>query len=320
MNNRPRIVFMGTPDFAVASLGALLMNNLNVVAVVTTPDKPAGRGRALKSSAVAQYASENYLNVLKPHNLKDHDFIRMIRSLEPDIIIVVAFRMLPKQVWEIPSIGTFNLHASLLPQYRGAAPINHVIINGETRTGVTTFLIDDKIDTGSILLRKEIPISHEESAGDLHDRLMREGAKLLVRTTELLYLDAIKPVDQSNFIKPEDKLMTAPKIFPDDCIINWESNTIDIYNKIRGLSPYPGARTSFTSGGKTLQVKLLKAHPNIINHDYTPGTIISENRKELGICTGDGIIEIVKLHPEGKRKMNTDEFLRGFDISGFIAT
>jgi methionyl-tRNA formyltransferase len=320
MENRPRIIFMGTPEFAVASLGSLLMNCLNVVAVVTAPDKPAGRGRSLKCSAVAKYGADNFLNVLKPHNLKDPQFISTLKALEPDIIVVVAFRMLPREVWEIPPIGTFNLHASLLPQYRGAAPINHAIINGESRSGVTTFLIDEKIDTGNILLRKEVPVSNEESAGQLHDRLMREGAKLVVKTTELLFLGAIKAVDQSSFIKQGEILRLAPKIFTDDCFISWDRGTKDIYNMIRGLSPYPGARTILAGEKRNITIKILKSRPCQGEGLKRPGDLSVKNGKSLCIATADGYLEILKLQPEGRQKMSGDEFLRGFKIDGFTAT
>ena len=319
MDNRPRIVFMGTPEFAVASLGSLLMNSLNVVAVVTAPDKPAGRGRTLKCSAVAKYGSDNCLEVLKPANLKDSQFIKTLKELQPDIIIVVAFRMLPKEVWEIPLLGTFNLHASLLPQYRGAAPINHVIINGESRTGVTTFMIDEEIDTGNILLRKEIPVSGEENAGNLHDRLMREGAKLVVRTTELIFLGAIRPTSQSAYIQPGEILHTAPKIFSHDCFIDWNKPVKDIYNLVRGLSPYPGARTYFKRSEKRFIVKLLKAQPSTGGELRSPGSITVINGNSLRIAAADGFLEILKLQPEGRNKMSGDEFLRGFKVDGYSA-
>lgn len=316
MENRPRIIFMGTPEFAVASLGALLMNGLNIVAVATTPDKPAGRGRKLTPSPVSKYCDENYLRVLKPVNLRDPDFIKIVKALEPDLIVVVAFRMLPRELWEIPVIGTFNLHASLLPQYRGAAPINHALINGETKTGVTTFIIDDKIDTGGILLQKEVTISSVENAGDLHDKLMREGAKLVVRTVEMLNLNIVETKDQALFIKEGEILIPAPRIYPADCIINWSEGIIPIFNRIRGLSPRPGARTIITNSDTQLMIKLLESRPIKENHGRLPGEIITD-RKELTITSADGIIEIVKLQPEGKRRMTSEEFLRGFDIKGF---
>lgn len=316
MENKPRIIFMGTPEFAVASLGSLLMNGFNIVAVATAPDRPAGRGQKLTPSPVSKYCAENYLRVLKPINLRDPDFIKILKVLEPDFIVVVAFRMLPREVWEVPAIGTFNLHASLLPQYRGAAPINHAIINGETKSGVTTFMIDDKIDTGGILLQKEVPIGSNENAGDLHDKLMREGAKLVVRTVKMLYLNILETKDQSLFIKEGETLIPAPKIYPEDCLINWKSEVIPIFNMIRGLSPHPGARTIIKSSDRQIMIKLLKSRPVRENHGRIPGEIIT-GRKELTITAVDGIIEVKKLQPEGKRRMDSEEFLRGFDIKGF---
>ena len=214
-----RIVFMGTPDFAVATLGALLMNGYNVVGVVTAPDKPAGRGRKINKSPVREFAEFSQLPIMQPENLKDPDFIENLKRLKADVFIVVAFRMLPEAVWKIPSTGTFNLHASLLPQYRGAAPINHAVINGETVTGVTTFLIDDKIDTGNILLREEVHIFPFENAGDMHDRLMKQGARLVIRTVEGLADNTIKPQPQSMFIGPDEVLKPAPKIFPKTALL-----------------------------------------------------------------------------------------------------
>ncbi|MCA1757788.1 MAG: methionyl-tRNA formyltransferase [Bacteroidales bacterium] len=317
MESRPRIIFMGTPEFAVASLGALLMNSLNIVAVVTTPDRPAGRGRKLKPSPVSRYCDENYLKVLKPVNLKDPDFIRMLKALEPDLIVVVAFRMLPREVWEIPVSGTFNLHASLLPHYRGAAPINHAIINGETRTGVTTFMIDDRIDTGGILLQKEVPVGSLENAGDLHDKLMREGAKLVVRTVEMLYLNILEPKDQSHLIREGDILKPAPKIFPEDCFINWNEGVVQIYNRIRGLSPHPGARTIISNGEKQMMIKLIESRAVKKTHGTGTGRLLEGDGSMLTITASNGLIEILELQPEGKRRMSSMEFLRGFDIKGY---
>jgi methionyl-tRNA formyltransferase len=312
MNNGPRIVFMGTPEFAVSSLGALLINNYNVVAVVTAPDKPAGRGRKVSQSAVARYAKENCLNLLQPENLKDKTFIRNMVNLAPDIAVVVAFRMLPEAVWKIPRIGTFNLHASLLPQYRGAAPINHVLINGETVTGITTFLIDEKIDTGNILYRKELKISHTENAGELHDRLMRSGAKLVVKTVKMLAEGKVKPVGQDKFTSSNEVLKTAPKIFPSDCFINWADKGENIHNLVRGLSPYPGARTYFNKGDKKILVKILEGQHHKIDNAVKPGIISSEKNK-LYISTRDGNFELLIIQPEGKKAMTVTEYLRGTD-------
>ncbi|HKK43679.1 MAG TPA: methionyl-tRNA formyltransferase [Bacteroidales bacterium] len=313
-----RIVFMGTPEFAVSTLGSLLMNGLNVVAVVTTPDKQAGRGRKLRKSAVREFAEFSYLPVLQPGNLKDPDFIKALEQLKADLFIVVAFRMLPEVVWRIPSIGTINLHASLLPQYRGAAPINHVIINGETVTGVTTFFIDDKIDTGNILMREELHIFPFENAGDLHDRLMKHGARLVIRTIEAIAGGSVKPIPQSELIVPGETIKTAPKITPDFCIINWDNEPAVINNFIRGLAPYPCARSYFV--GRKGEEIMFKVHESLFEeeyHDLQPGDIVAGNKKTLRIACKKGFIDIVSLQPEGKRKMNADEFLRGFDLTGY---
>ncbi len=313
-----RIVFMGTPEFAVSTLGSLLMNGLNVVAVVTTPDKPAGRGRKLKKSAVREFAEFSYLPVLQPGNLKDPGFINALEQLKADLFIVVAFRMLPEVVWRIPSIGTINLHASLLPQYRGAAPINHVIINGEPVTGVTTFFIDDKIDTGNILMREELHIFPFENAGDLHDRLMKHGARLVIRTIEAIASGSVKPIPQSELITPGETIKTAPKITPEFCIINWDNEPAVINNFIRGLAPYPCARSYFVSRkGEEIMFKVYESHFEEADHDMQSGNVVAVDKKTLRVACRNGYIDILSLQPEGKRKMNTDEFLRGFDLSGY---
>ncbi len=318
MIKEARILFMGTPEFAVASLGALIMNGFNIVAVVSSPDKGAGRGRKVKQSAVAQYASDNYLKLLQPNNLKDPGFLKEIEELKPDIAVVVAFRMLPNELWLIPRMGTFNLHASLLPQYRGAAPINHAIINGEISSGITTFLIDHKIDTGNILLQKELKISYTENAGELHDRLMRSGAKLVVRTVKLIYSGKAKALMQDKLITKNLTLHPAPKIFPKDCFIDWSLDTISIYNFIRGLSPYPGARIVLNNGKRNILVKFLESKPVFIKQLSKSGLIITDSPGKLIISTFDGYIEIRKLQPEGKRVMKADEFLRGIDIHSLL--
>lgn len=312
-----RIVFMGTPEFAVATLGSLLMNDFNVVAVVTSPDKPSGRGKKLTKSSVKAFAEYSCLPVLQPANLKDPVFIRSLREFNADIFIVVAFRMLPEIVWRIPPSGTINLHASLLPHYRGAAPINHVIINGESFTGVTTFLIDDKIDTGNILLRDGIQIFPFENAGDLHDRLMKLGARLVIRTINAIFKDHIIPMPQTAFLRPGEIPLTAPKIYPEDCIINWKKEARIIHNFIRGLSPYPGARSFLIKGEEKLFIKIFESQPLMEEHHLTPGTIISDNKNYLKIACSKGFINIITLQPESRNKMNTTEFLRGSDISGF---
>ena len=312
-----RIVFMGTPDFAVATLGALLMNGYNVVGVVTAPDKPAGRGRKIIKSPVKEFAEFSQLPIMQPENLKDPEFIEALSSLGADLFIVVAFRMLPEVVWKIPSTGTFNLHASLLPHYRGAAPINHAVINGETVTGVTTFLIDDKIDTGNILLREEVHIFPFENAGDIHDRLMKQGARMVIRTVEGLSDNTIRPLPQSVFIGPDEVLKPAPKIFPNDCIINWNNDPVKIHNLIRGLAPAPCARSVLKNESSVLSFKIFESQPESIKHNMNPGEIISDGKHFIRIACRDGFLSIVSLQLEGKKKMSTVEFLRGFKIKEY---
>ncbi|MBK7712921.1 MAG: methionyl-tRNA formyltransferase [Bacteroidales bacterium] len=312
-----RIVFMGTPDFAVATLGSLLMNGFNVVGVVTTPDKPAGRGRKINKSPVKEFAESSHLPILQPENLKDPEFIENLKNLKADFNVVVAFRMLPEVVWKMPEMGTFNLHASLLPQYRGAAPINHAIINGETITGITTFLIDEKIDTGNILLREEVHIFPLENAGDIHDRLMKQGARLVIRTLEGLSEGKLKPLSQSQFIKTGEVLKAAPKIFPKDCLINRNNDPVTIHNLVRGLSPAPSARTVIRNGTSDFSFKIFESQPEVIKHDLNPGDIISDGKHFMKIACRDGFLSVVNLQLEGKRRMNTVEFLRGFKIKDY---
>jgi methionyl-tRNA formyltransferase len=316
MNNL-RIVFMGTPEFAVATLGSLLMNGFNIVGVVTAPDKPAGRGRKTNKSAVKEFAEISSLPVMQPVNLKDPEFSDKLKKLNADIFIVVAFRMLPEEVWNIPSIGTINLHASLLPHYRGAAPINHAIICGETTTGVTTFFIDKKIDTGNILLREEVHIFPFENAGDLHDRLMKHGARLVIKTITALYKNKINPLPQIKFTIPGETPKLAPKIHPNDCIINWNNNTVNIHNFIRGLSPYPCAKSFFKKNTGTQSFKIFESHPVIEAHNFEYGQLVSDGNHYMKIACNDGFITIVSLQLEGKKRMNTVEFLRGFKIKDY---
>ena len=310
-----RIVFMGTAEFAVATLGSLLMNGFNVVGVVTAPDRPSGRGRKISKSPVKEFAEFSYLPIIQPENLKDPVFIDSLKNLDADIFIVVAFRMLPEAVWKIPSIGTINLHASLLPHYRGAAPINRAIINGESMTGVTTFFIDDKIDTGNILLREGIQIFPFENAGDLHDRLMKHGARLVIRTLAGIADNSIIPRLQSDFLKPGEMPKEAPKIFPEDYIINWNRDPVSIHNLIRGLAPSPGARSFLLTGGKKLSFKIFESQPESIEHNFKPGLIISDGKHFMKIAAGKGFLNIVSLQVEGKKRMSTIEFLRGFNIA-----
>jgi methionyl-tRNA formyltransferase len=309
-----RIVFMGTPEFAVPTLGSLLMNGFNVVAVVTTPDKPSGRGRKIKRSAVKEFAKINCLPIIQPENMKDPEFINTLTNLSADIFLVVAFRMLPEVVWRIPSIGTINLHASLLPHYRGAAPINHAIINGEVRTGVTTFYIDDKIDTGNILLREETQILPFENAGDLNDRLMNLGARLVIKTLNAVAENCITPVSQNQFLKPGEIPKQAPKIYPADCFINWDNSPSKIHNLVRGLSPNPCARTFFTDRSGKLSVKIYESQPEEEEHNLNPGRIVSDTKHYLKIACKDGFLNVLSLQLEGKKRMSAVDFLRGFNI------
>jgi methionyl-tRNA formyltransferase len=313
-----RIVFMGTPDFAVATLGSLLMNGYNVVGVVTTPDKPSGRGMKINKSPVREFAEFSELPIMQPENLKDPQFVESLRKLNTDLFVVVAFRMLPEVIWRLPTIGTLNLHASLLPQYRGAAPINHAIINGETMTGVTTFLIDDKIDTGNILLREEVNIYPFENAGDIHDRLMKYGARLVIRTVEELSENKIKPQPQSTFMTKGEILRTAPKIFPKDCIIDWTKNPVQIHNMIRGLSPYPSAKSFLSNNTSKHSFKIFESQPEIAKHNMKPGEIITDGKHFIRIACSDGFISVGNLQLEGKKRMNTVEFLRGFKLKDYF--
>jgi len=283
-------------------------------------DQPAGRGRKLAKSAVKSFAESSSLPVLQPDNLKDAEFISSLKSMNADLFIVVAFRMLPRVVWTIPSIGTINLHASLLPDYRGAAPINHAIINGETITGVTTFFIDENIDTGKILLNEEVPIFPFENAGDLHDRLMKQGARLIIRTLEGINNKTIEPKPQAFFpVKGRDP-RPAPKIHPEDCIINWKDDPLKIHNFIRGLSPYPCARSYFKKGPAEISFKIYESLPETEKHDLEPGRILSDGENFLKIACSAGFINIVSLQLEGRKRMDTKEFLRGFRVADYTDT
>jgi methionyl-tRNA formyltransferase len=312
-----RIVFMGTPEFAVATLGSLVINGFNVISVVTAPDKPSGRGRKITKSAVKKFAEFSELPVLQPISLKDPNFISQLKSLNADIFIVVAFRMLPPEVWKMPPLGTINLHASLLPDYRGAAPINRAIINGETKTGVTTFLIDEKIDTGNILLQEEVQIFPFENAGDLHERLMKLGARLVIKTIEEINENKLKPLSQDELISHTNSPKVAPKIHPEDCIIDWNSDATKINNLVRGLSPYPCARSLFKNETSTLSFKIFSSEPEIEKHSFKPGTILSDGKNYFKISCKDGFLKITNLQTEGKNRMNTTEFLNGFDVTKF---
>lgn len=302
-----RIVFMGTPDFAVASLDALLQAGCNVVAVVTAPDKPAGRGLKLTASAVKQYAVEKGLPVLQPEKLKSPEFVEALRSYKADLQIVVAFRMLPEIVWSMPPMGTLNLHGSLLPQYRGAAPIHWAVINGEKETGVTTFRLKHEIDTGDILLQKKFPIGDDETTGEVHDRMKIIGAGLLVETVKGLESGELKERPQS-LMAEGLVLKHAPKIFTENCQIDWNKSAEQIHNLVRGLSPFPGALT--TLDGRILKVfrsakELSARHPE-------PGKMLTDGKTFLKFACADGYIHVLDLQLEGKKRMLTEDFLRGY--------
>ena len=305
-----RIVFMGTPEFAVGILDTILKNNFDVVGVITAADKPAGRGQKIKYSAVKEYALANKLHLLQPTNLKDENFIEELKSLNANLQVVVAFRMLPKVVWEMPQYGTFNLHASLLPNYRGAAPINWAIINGETKTGVTTFFIDDKIDTGAMILSNVIEISENENAGHLHDRLMQLGSKTVVETLALIEKGNVVTTIQ----KETQEIKTAYKLDKDNCKINWLQSAQQIQNLIRGLSPYPVAWSYFKDNDQEWNVKIYETKIIKEDHQEKIGRIIA-TKKELKIAVCDGFIQILNLQFPGKKKMTTTEFLNGMSFS-----
>lgn len=308
-NKRLRIVFMGTPEFAVASLNALVQNGYQVVAVITAPDKPAGRGMKLAESAVKKYALENGLKILQPVKLKDPHFLEELRSLKADLQVVVAFRMLPEVVWNMPPWGTINVHGSLLPQYRGAAPVNWAVINGEKQTGVTTFKLQHAIDTGNILLQQVMEIGDEETAGELHDRMKEVGAKLLVETLERLENGTIEEVKQPE-AENTASLQHAPKIFTDTCRIDWNKSVDAINNQIRGLSPFPGAFTML--GDKVL--KIFKARKVVAADTGLPGAYDSDGKQVLRFFAKDGAIEVLDLQLEGKKRMPVADFLRGYKI------
>lgn len=300
-----KIVFMGTPDFAVASLNALLEAGFDIVGVVTAPDKPSGRGQKINESAVKQYAQEKGLKILQPVKLKDPEFVKELSLLEADLQVVVAFRMLPEIVWNMPPKGTINLHGSLLPQYRGAAPINWAIINGERESGVTTFLLKQEIDTGDILFSESVKIEDEDTAGDLHDKLMLIGAELLVKTVKAIESGDYREIPQDKMA--EENLKSAPKIFREDCLIDWNQKVRKIHNHIRGLSPYPAAFCHFQE--KVL--KIYRAEVEEKNHNFPAGSIETDHKTTLKFACLDGFISVKELQLEGKKKMKVDEFLRG---------
>ncbi len=305
-----RIVFMGTPDFAVGILNAILQTQHQVVGVITVADKPAGRGQKMNLSAVKQFSLDKNIPILQPTNLKDEAFLTELKALGADLFVVVAFRMLPKQVWQMPHLGTFNLHASLLPQYRGAAPINWAIINGETETGVSTFFIDEKIDTGAVILQEKTPIEKDENVGSLHDRLMNLGCTTVTKTLDLIASNAVFTTTQPDNID----LKTAYKLDKTNCKIDWNQSAKQIHNLIRGLNPYPAAWCIFKDGNDEKSVKLFESKINLETHNYPIGQIIT-TKNQLKIAVKEGFIEILSLQLPGKKRMNTKDLLNGVQFS-----
>jgi len=310
-----RIVFMGTPEFAVASLDILIKNNYNVVGVVTVPDKPAGRGQQIQQSAIKKYAVEHKLNLLQPEKLKDENFIAELKSLKADVQFVVAFRMLPEVVWHMPKMGTYNLHASLLPKYRGAAPINWAIINGEKESGVTTFKLKHQIDTGNILFQEKVKIEPTTTAGELHDKLMLVGAELILKTVSEIERSFVSG-KELDFLPQDDQLAChAPKIFKEDCQIDWTKPGNEINNFIRGLSPYPTAFTQLKNGEDPIQlVKIFNSKFEIFTPNHPNGLLLTDNKTYLKVFCEDGLIEVEEIQLQGKKKIGIREFLRGFKI------
>jgi len=315
-----RIVFMGTPEFAVASLKALIDSGFNIIAVVTAPDRPAGRGQKLQESDVKQFAKNYQIPILQPEKLKSQEFIDQLKSFNADLNIVVAFRMLPEAIWSMPRLGTINLHGSLLPQYRGAAPINWAVINGDKKTGVTTFFIEKEIDTGKIIHSQEVEISQMDNAGSLHDKLMAAGATLLVKTVSAIQTGNYPQVEQYTALSEGTVLSPAPKIFKETCKINWENEIDNTYNFIRGLSPYPAAWTYFKNlqDNQTISAKIFETKKELANHTMQAGTIISDEKTYLKVAVKGGFLNIIVIQIEGKKRLGIDEFLRGFkNIASF---
>ncbi|MFW6019763.1 MAG: methionyl-tRNA formyltransferase [Bacteroidales bacterium] len=316
MAKRDRIVFYGTPEFAVASLKALYDEGFNIVGVVTAPDKPAGRGKKLRPSAIKEFALRKQLPVFQPENLKSEAFYKELKTLRPDIQFVVAFRMLPKQVWSLPPKGTVNLHASLLPAYRGAAPINHAIINGEKETGLTTFFINEAIDTGQIIFQTKTQIHPEDNAGMLHDRMMLQGSELITKTAKAIESGKYKTKQQKALYNGVKEKKMAPKLYREDCRIPWCNKKMhQLRNFIRGLSPYPAAHSFLIApDGYKKQIKIFEIAAIKDKHHYSCGKLLTDGKKYMDITTPDGYIQILELQLSGRKKMTIQEFLRGFPI------
>jgi methionyl-tRNA formyltransferase len=311
-----KIVFLGTPQFAVPSLEILLKNNYSIAAVVTAPDQPSGRGLQMNAPAIKKVAMEHHLKVLQPEKLKDKGFLNELKKLNADLQIVVAFRMMPEELWSMPRLGTFNLHASLLPQYRGAAPINRAIMNGEKETGVTTFFLKHEIDTGDILFRESVMIGENETAGELHDHLMLKGAELVLKTVQAIEQNNYKEIPQSVLVTSNETLKKAPKIFKEDCKINWNQSIENIHNHIRGLSTYPTAFTQLLSPEKeVIPVKIFKAEKKYTANHVMPGEIETDSKTYLRIAGADGFLNILELQLPGKKRHSIADLLRGFSFS-----
>ncbi len=303
-----KIVFFGTPEFAVESLDALIKNEFNVVGVVTMPDKIAGRGHKLYQSDVKRYAVEHNLPLLQPEKLKSEDFLQNLKAWNADLFIVIAFRMLPREVWQMPRLGTFNLHASLLPKYRGAAPINRAVMNGDTETGVTTFFLKHEIDTGDMIMQRKIEILPNENVGDVHDKLMHLGAEMVVETVNSIIDGTLTTTPQ-----PKGEFTPAPKIFKDDCKIDWNKTSLEIHNHVRGLSPYPAAWTVIVENtGRPLECKIFTTQPTEIEVLSTSVGTIKIDGKRLLVACSDKWLEILELQPAGKKRMAADAFLLGY--------
>ncbi len=321
-----RIVYMGTPEFAVPTLDALVTGGYNVVGVITMPDKPAGRGHKLQFSPVKEYALAHDLPLLQPEKLKDPDFLEALRSWKADLQIVVAFRMLPEVVWDMPRMGTFNLHAALLPQYRGAAPINWAVINGDRVTGATTFFLDHEIDTGRIILKEELPIAPDENVGSVHDRMMMMGKGLVTRTVDLLLeadgdVSRIETIDQTTLYDDQTELRPAPKIFKETCRLDWSDTAIHIYNKVRGLSPYPAAWTELvSSSGEKLVIKVYAAKVISEGRDNTArvGQVESDGKSYLHLHCADGVLALTEVQLPGKKRMDIRSLLNGWSPWDFV--
>lgn len=314
-----RIVYMGTPDFAVESLRCLVEGGYNVVGVITMPDKPAGRGHKLQFSPVKQYALEHNLPLLQPEKLKDEAFLEALRAWKADLQIVVAFRMLPEVVWNMPRLGTFNLHASLLPQYRGAAPINWAVINGDTETGITTFFLKHEIDTGEVIQQVKVPIAETDNVGTVHDKLMLLGGKLVTETVDAILADEVKTIPQEE-MAVVGELRPAPKIFKETCRIDWNQPVKRVYDFVRGLSPYPAAWTELCMpDGQRLVLKVFETDKILENHNQHPGTVQTDGKKILRVAATDGWIDIRALQLPGKKRLKTEELLRGFRLADGVS-